>query len=132
MKWEEIKKLSELTCKGSLTCINNILVHDLINLLYYEYWTDKQKISLCILICIPLIFICEGLKCPRDTDHYRSVTMKYLIKCFRMLLNLLPMHSYILKGHNFHILILYQLWLANILLKTLWCIANLLLLVNYW
>ena len=21
----------------------NILVHDMINLLYYEYWTDKQK-----------------------------------------------------------------------------------------
>ena len=21
----------------------NILVHDVINLLYYEYWTDKQK-----------------------------------------------------------------------------------------
>ena len=21
----------------------NILVHDLINLLHYEYWTDKQK-----------------------------------------------------------------------------------------
>ena len=21
----------------------NILVHDLINVLYYEYWTDKQK-----------------------------------------------------------------------------------------
>ena len=21
----------------------NLLVHDMINLLYYEYWTDKQK-----------------------------------------------------------------------------------------
>ena len=31
----------------------NILVHDMINLLYYEYWTDKQKylyVNLAILI----------------------------------------------------------------------------------
>ena len=30
----------------SLSCheqVCNILVHDMINLLYYEYWTDKQK-----------------------------------------------------------------------------------------
>ena len=31
----------------SFSCDNvahlNILVHDMINLLYYEYWTDKQK-----------------------------------------------------------------------------------------
>ena len=27
----------------SWTAHLNILVHDMINLLYYEYWTDKQK-----------------------------------------------------------------------------------------
>ena len=31
--WEKYRNVAHL----------NILVHDVINLLYYEYWTDKQK-----------------------------------------------------------------------------------------
>ena len=32
----------EQVCLSELAHLN-ILVHDMINLLYYEYWTDKQK-----------------------------------------------------------------------------------------
>ena len=34
----------------------NILVHDMINLLYYEYWTDKQKYLYVYLLFYVIIF----------------------------------------------------------------------------
>ena len=37
-----MKKKDKQVCLSGLKHLN-ILVHDMINLLYYEYWTDKQK-----------------------------------------------------------------------------------------
>ena len=43
----------------------NILVHDVINLLNYEYWTDKQK---CFYVCKDLIKLI--LCCPKYFHHH--------------------------------------------------------------
>ena len=58
----------------------NILVHDMINLLYYEYWTDKQK-YLCVYILLIFQNITQIVK-----TNYSFNESKLAVKNYQALL----------------------------------------------
>ena len=72
----------------------NILVHDMINLLYYEYWTDKQKY---FYVCyyqyfekkVTVVLTVKNINRQLNKDERDSRYLEY--KCNNRIGDLLPL-----------------------------------------
>ena len=53
----------------------NILVHDMINLLYYEYWTDKQK-YLYVYLMAKFFSILQWITGKSEDDLFGQIVAK--------------------------------------------------------
>ena len=80
----------------------NILVHDVINLLYYQYWTDKQKYFYIVIMYEWNVF-CENFKILKLCKMYKYFVSKSWVFAIRSQ-QIVKKHyfftNYYLKSHK--------------------------------